>query len=147
MVSKKFINKILEGARSIAVVGVSENQKKISFKVFNYLLDYYDVIPVNPFAGYILGKKSYPNILKVRKNIDIVNIFRPSDEVYLIVTDAIKVKPVAIWMQTGIRDERSKTEATKHGIDVVMDRCIMREHKRYLAEKAKLRKKRKGDYV
>ena len=90
----------------------------------------YNVKPVNPTTDEILGKKCYKNLQEVQGNIDIVNIFRPSEDVYPIVNDAIAKGVKVIWMQLGISDKEAMEEASKKGIKVIYNRCIMREHRR-----------------
>lgn len=135
MITARKIRRLLENSRTIAVIGASDDIKKPSYKVAKYLEGYYEVIPVNPREDMILGKKAYKNILDVKEIIDIVDIFRPSSEVYGIVEDAIKIKPRAIWMQEGIKSREAKALALKEGIMVVMDRCIMRDHKSMISAK------------
>jgi len=135
---------ILDEAKTIAVVGVSQDSKRVSNKIFKYLDEYYEVIPVNPFIDKVYKKISYKDIPSIKQDIDIINIFRPSDEVYGIVKSSLVKKPGTIWMQLGIKDKRAKELALDHGIKVIMDRCIMREHKRYLDSKKKTKGSRSG---
>jgi hypothetical protein len=131
---KEKIQKILRESRNIAVVGCSRNRKKHAHKIPKYLKEHgYRIIPVNPFADEILGEKSYSNISDVKEPVDIVDIFRPSKECLAVVKHALKVRPKVIWMQLGIRNEEAKELAKRNGIEVVMDKCIMKEHK-HLAE-------------
>lgn len=123
------IEKILS-MRVIAVVGLSKDTTKPSHYVPKYMQEQgYRIIPVNPTAKEILGEKCYKSLSEVGESIDVVNIFRPSNEVMPIVREAIAKKAGAIWMQEGIKNEEAAGEARKHGLLVVMDRCIMKEHR------------------
>jgi predicted CoA-binding protein len=130
------IKSILENYRTVAVVGLSRDPNKDSYRVANYLQSVgYRIIPVNPFADEILGEKSYKSLLDVPETIEIVDIFRPSEEVTAIVEEAIQLKnrvgsPKVVWMQLGIVNEEAAKQAREAGFKVVMDRCMMREHKR-----------------
>ena len=88
----------------------------------------YRIIPVNPGHSEILGQQCYPDLLSVPGDIDIVNIFRRSDKVLPVVKDAIAKKAKVIWMQEGIVNEEAARLADKHGLTVIMDRCIMVDH-------------------
>ena len=115
----------------IAVIGMSRHSNKAAHFVPKYLLEQgYDVTPINPVADEILGKKSYPNISSVADPIDIVDIFRPSEQVLPVVQDAIKIKPKVIWLQEGIHNLEAEELARKHGIKVVYNRCMLAEHQR-----------------
>jgi hypothetical protein len=117
--------------KKIAVVGMSRHSNKAAHFVPKYLLEQgYDVTPINPIADEILGKKSYPNISSVVDPIDIVDIFRPSEQVLPVVQDAIKIKPKVIWLQEGIHNLEAEELARKHGIKVIYNRCMLAEHQR-----------------
>jgi|TARA_B100001971_G_scaffold101796_1_gene93839 hypothetical protein len=117
--------------KKIAVVGMSRHSNKAAHFVPKYLLEQgYDVTPINPIADEILGKKSYPNISSVADPIDIVDIFRPSEQVLPVVQDAIKIKPKVIWLQEGIHNLEAEELARKHGIKVIYNRCMLAEHQR-----------------
>ena len=117
--------------KKIAVVGMSRHSNKAAHFVPKYLLEQgYDVTPINPIADEILWKKSYPNISSVADPIDIVDIFRPSEQVLPVVQDAIKIKPKVIWLQEGIHNLEAEELARKHGIKVVYNRCMLAEHQR-----------------
>ncbi|MGQ9478030.1 MAG: CoA-binding protein [Candidatus Bipolaricaulia bacterium] len=125
------IRKILSEARTVAVVGCSRDPEKDAHRVPRYLQEQgYKIIPVNPQAGEILGERAYPSLAELERRTDIIEIFRPSEEAYRIVQEAIKLRPKAIWMQLGIVDEAAAKLAEEHGIEVVMDRCMMAEHRR-----------------
>ncbi|MGI0087385.1 MAG: CoA-binding protein [Nitrosotalea sp.] len=117
--------------KNIAVVGMSKNSEKAAHYVPKYLAEQgYNVIPVNPTTDEILGKKCYPSLLDVPIQIDIVDVFRPSDQVKPVVEEAIKIKPRVIWLQEGIHDPQAESLAKKAGIDVVFNRCMLAEHQR-----------------
>jgi uncharacterized protein len=123
------IQKIL-GLKNIAVVGMSKNEAKPAHFVPKYLIDHgYNIIPVNPTISEVLGRKSYSSIADVREDIDIVEIFRRSEDVPPVVNDAVKKRGIkVIWMQSGIYNEEAEREAKENGMDVVFNRCMMVEH-------------------
>ena len=115
----------------VAVIGMSKNSSKAAHYVPKYLSDNgYDVIPVNPSSDEILGKKCYDSVLEINEPIDIVDVFRPSDQVLPFVKDAIKKKPKVIWLQEGIHNSEAEELAKIHGIKVVFNRCMLAEHRR-----------------
>lgn len=118
--------------KNIAVVGMSKNEGKAANYVPKYLIDHgYNVIPVNPTANAIMGRKSYPAVSSVPDQIDIVDIFRPSDDVPAVVQDALKKKGIkVIWMQEGIYNPEAERMAKEKGIEVVYNRCMLAEHTR-----------------
>ncbi len=127
------IKALLKNSKNIAVVGISDKQERDSFGVAKYLLSKgYNIIPVNPSLENWQGIKSYPNLSSIPKDIklDIVDIFRKSDAVGEIVEESIKVKPKAIWMQLGVINEEAGKKASNSGMTVVMDKCIMVEHRK-----------------
>jgi uncharacterized protein len=131
MIGNKVIKKILTDYHVIAVVGASNNRRKASNRVFRHLKKKgYEVMPVNPNEEKIMGEKSYHNLTEIRKPVDIIDIFLPSTMVYPIVEQAVRIKPKVIWMQLGIENERAKVLAESYGIKVIMNRCILAEHKR-----------------
>jgi predicted CoA-binding protein len=119
--------------KNIAVVGVSKNEEKPSHQVPKYLIEHgYNVIPVNPTLSEVLGRKAYPSIADIQERIDIVDVFRKSEDVPAVVDDVLKKKDgiKVFWMQLGIYNEDAEKKAKENGIDVVYNRCIMEEHKR-----------------
>lgn len=123
------IDEILK-MKKIAVVGLSKDPSKPSHYVPKYMRERgYKIIPVNPTVEEILGEKCCKSLSEVQESIDVVNIFRPSNEALQIVRDAIKKKAKAVWMQEGIINEEAAAEARKHGLLVVMDRCMMKERR------------------
>ena len=125
------IGKILIESKTIAVVGCSRDPEKDAHRVPKYLKEQgYKIIPVNPFADEILGEKVYKNVSEIKEPVDIVEIFRPSEDCLQVVKEAIKIKPKIIWMQLGIKNEEAAEFAEENGIKVVMDRCMMKEHQK-----------------
>jgi len=132
-------------AKTIAMVGLSSDPAKPSREVAAYLKSHgYTVIPINPTADHILGEKCYASLGDLPENlkaeIEVVDIFRRAQDVAPIVDEAIELRrtfslPNSIWMQLGIVDENSAMRARKAGLDVVMDRCIMAEHRKRFGQK------------
>jgi len=117
--------------KNIAVVGMSKNQGKAAHYVPKYLSENgYNIIPVNPTADQILDKKSYHSLDEINQDIDIVDVFRPSDQVLPVIQEAIKKKPKVIWLQEGIHNSEAEELARKEGIKVVFNRCMLAEHQR-----------------
>lgn len=118
--------------KNIAVVGMSKNEGKAANYVPKYLIDHgYNVIPVNPTASEIMGRKSYPMVSSVPEQIDIVDIFRPSEDVPAVVQDALKKNEIkVIWMQEGIYSPEAEKMAREKGIEIVYNRCMLAEHTR-----------------
>ena len=121
---------LLRRAQNIAVVGLSCDPLRPSHGVSAYMQSQgYRIIPVNPQIESCLGEKAYTSLLEVPEKIDIVNIFRRAEFVEGIVDQAIQLKVPAIWMQEDVIHENAAEKARKAGIFVVMDRCILREHR------------------
>ncbi len=117
--------------KNVAVIGMSKNQEKAAHYVPKYLSQNgYNIMPVNPTADEILDKKCYPSVEDVPETIDIVDVFRPSDQVLPVVQQAIKKKPKVIWLQEGIHNVEAEELARKEGIKVVFNRCMLAEHQR-----------------
>ncbi len=117
--------------KKIAVVGMSQHPQKDAHMVPKYLSTKgYEVTPVNPNADEILGKKCYDTVSEVPGEIDVVNVFRPSEDVLPVVQDAIKKKPKIIWLQEGIHNPQAEELAQNAGIKVVFNRCMYAEHRR-----------------
>ena len=130
------IDKILEGSRVIAVVGLSSREHRPSFRIAEYLKSVgYQIIPINPNETTVLGEKAYPTLDDVPVGIDVVDIFRRSEFVPPIVEAAIRVGAKVIWMQEGVVHEAAAQHARSAGLQVVMDRCILKEHRRWMTEK------------
>lgn len=123
--------KILNEYRIVAVVGASPNPERPSHRVASYLAEHgYRVIPVNPGAKEILGKTSYPSLISIPEKVEVVDIFRRSEEVMAIVDEAIKIGAKAVWMQEGVINEEAAAKARDAGLLVVMDKCMLKEHSR-----------------
>ena len=119
--------------KKVAVIGISRSESKAAHFVPKYLSENgFDIIPVNPNSNEILSKKCYKEITEVEGEIDIVDVFRPSEEVLPFVRDAIKKNPKVIWLQEGIHNEEAENLAREHGIDVVFNRCMLAEHQRLM---------------
>ena len=117
--------------KNVAVIGISKNESKAAHYVPKYLSENgFQITPVNPTTDEILGKKCYSNVSEINTSIDIVDIFRPSDEVLPFVKDAIKIKPKVIWLQLGIHNSEAEKLALDAGIDVVFNKCMLAEHQR-----------------
>jgi predicted CoA-binding protein len=124
------IRELLERAKTIAVVGLSDSPLRPSHGVSAYMqIHGYKIIPINPNIRISLGEKSYPSLADVPEKIDIVNIFRRPELVEEIVDQAIALKIPAIWMQEEVINEKAAEKARRAGMFVVMDRCILKEHK------------------
>jgi len=132
---------LLLGSKTIAVVGLSKDPSKESFSVSQYLKEQgYRIIPVNPTASEILGERAYPSLLEIpaeeARGIEIVDIFRPSEQVPPIVEQAIQLRkvgganPKMIWMQLGIENPAAAEVARRAGIAVVQNLCVRTEHRR-----------------
>ena len=138
--SQNEIKKILSKSKTIAVVGLSREPDKDSYRVAAYLKKQgFRIVPVNPFADEILGEKSYKSLLdipvEIQKTLDVVDVFRPAKDVPAIVEQAVKLKaihgkPCVVWMQLGIVNAQAAETAKKAGLTVVMDKCMMVEHRR-----------------
>jgi len=119
--------------KKVAVIGISRSESKAAHFVPKYLSENgFDIIPVNPNSNEILSKKCYKEITEVEGEIDIVDVFRPSEDVLSFVRDAIKKNPKVIWLQEGIHNEEAENLAREHGIDVVFNRCMLAEHQRLM---------------
>ncbi len=127
----KQVSEILLSARTIAVVGVSSKRFRPSYGVTEYMQRAgYRIIPVNPQETEVLGEKSYPDLDSVPGPVDIVDIFRRSEFVPEIVEAAIRKGAKLIWMQEGVVHEQAARRAEAAGLVVVMDHCILKEHRR-----------------
>jgi len=125
------ISEILDSARTIAVVGLSAKRYRPSYGVAEYMKrSGYRIIPVNPYESEVLGEKCYPDLDSVPDPIDIVDIFRRSEFVPSIVEAAIRKGAKAIWMQEGVVHEEARRQAESAGLVVVMDSCILKDHRR-----------------
>lgn len=128
------IAEMLRKAKTIAVVGLSSRKFRASYGVSEYMQAAgYRIIPVNPNESEILGEKCYARLEDIPERVDIVDIFRRSEYVADAVESAIRIGASAIWMQEGVVDEQAAERARAAGLEVVMDRCILKEHRRFIA--------------
>ena len=128
------IKNILSKYKSIAMVGVSKDPKKTSTIVMKYMQDYgFKVYPVNPSAKgeKILGEEVYASILEINKNVDIVDVFRPSSEAYRIAEDTVKIGAKVLWLQLGIQDENAKKLVEENKIEYIENKCTKMEYQKY----------------
>lgn len=124
---------ILKSFKIVAVVGLSANKDRPSHEVAKYLQSHgYKIIPVNPKEVEVLGQTCYPDLKSVPVKVDVVNIFRRSEDVPPIIDQAIEIGAAAVWMQEGIRHEQAAEKARLAGLKVVQDRCMLKEHIRML---------------
>ena len=128
------IKNILSKYKSIAMVGVSKDLKKTSTIVMKYMQDYgFKVYPVNPSAKgeKILGEEVYSSITEINKNVDIVDVFRPSSEAYGIAEDAVKIGAKVLWLQLGIRDQKAKKLVEENKMEYIENKCTKMEYQKY----------------
>ena len=117
--------------KTVAVIGMSKHPSKAAHYVPKYLIDNgYDVTPINPTADKILDIRCYDSVSEINDPVDIIDVFRPSDQIASIIHDCIKKRPKVIWLQEGIHDFESEELARKSGITVIFNRCMMAEHRR-----------------
>ena len=125
------IPELLKTSRTIAVVGLSSRRFRPSYGVAEYMQrNGYRIIPVNPFVQDVLGEKCYPDLDSIPVRVDIVDIFRRAEFVPEIVEAAIRIGARAVWMQEGVVHEEAAKKARAAGLEVVMDRCILKDHRR-----------------
>ena len=128
------IKDILSKYKSIAMVGVSKDEKKTSTIVMKYMIEYgFKVYPVNPSAKgeKILGEEVYAKITDIKKNVDIVDVFRPSKEAYEIAKDAVKIGAKVLWLQLGIRDENAKKLVEENKMEYIENKCTKMEYQKH----------------
>jgi predicted CoA-binding protein len=126
---------ILQSARTVAIVGLSADRKKPSYGVGRYLKGRgYTIIPVNPREDRILGEESYVSLAEIPVPVDVVDIFRRSEKVPGVVEDAIRIGAKAVWMQEEVVNEEAAARAQEAGLQVVMDKCMKKEHQRMCGE-------------
>ena len=128
------IKDILSKFKSIAMVGVSKDPKKTSTIVMKYMQNYgFKIYPVNPSAKgeIILGEKVYAKITEINKSVDIVDVFRPSKEVYEIAKDTVKIGAKVLWLQLGIRDENSKKLIEDNKMEYIENKCTKMEYQKH----------------
>jgi|SRR3989338_9774650 len=127
----KAIKKLLSESKTIAVVGLSPESDKPSNEVARYLQSKgYKIVPVRPGVDEILGEKAYASLKDIPFKVDIVDVFRKPEHMPEVVTEALTIKPKAVWMQLGIAHKEAAQKASKAGVQVVEDRCILIEHRK-----------------
>jgi uncharacterized protein len=125
------ISDILRKYKKVAVIGMSKNPEKDAYRIPEYLSkNGYRVVPVNPSADEIMGQKSYKRLIDVPGEVDIVDVFRPSEDVPNYVQDVIQKKPKVFWEQLGIHNPEAEEKIASAGIKVVYDRCMLQEHRK-----------------
>ena len=131
--SDQQIRDLLRSAHTIAVVGLSSSRFRASYGVSQYMQSAgYRIIPVNPNEREVLGERAYARLEDLPEKIDVVDVFRRSEFVPEVVDAAIRVGARAIWMQEGVADEAAAQRAREAGLFVIMDSCILKEHRRLL---------------
>ncbi|MEO7000915.1 MAG: CoA-binding protein [Ktedonobacterales bacterium] len=124
---------LLREAKTIAIVGLSSNPARDSHEIGVYLQGHgYRIVPVNPNERAVLGETSYPSLTAIPFPVDIVDVFRRSDAVAPIAEEAVQIGAKAIWLQLGVISQQGASIAEQGGLKVVMDRCIMVEHRRLM---------------
>ncbi len=125
------LRRILMTIKTVASVGASVNEDRPSYGIFKYLVEHgYDMIPVNPSAADIQGRKSFPDLVSIPGKVDVVQIFRKPEDVPPIVQQAIKIGAKVVWMQEGVINEEAAKTAEAAGLEVVMNRCMRETHRR-----------------
>jgi uncharacterized protein len=125
---------LLRDVRSIAVVGLSPNPSRPSYRVAEGLISFgYDIIPVRPRIREVLGRKAYASLMDMPASVDLVDVFRAPQHVDAIVEECIALGVPALWLQDGVVNERAALHARSSGMTVIMDRCIWRDRKRLAA--------------
>lgn len=133
--SPEKIRKIIEESKTVAIVGISPKPDRASFKVAEYLKNHgYRIIPVRPEKGEILGEKTVASAADINEKVDVLDIFRNSDQVTEHVEEAIRLKPRVFWMQLGVENEEAAKKLTEAGIDVIMNKCMEIEHAKHFGK-------------
>ncbi len=127
------IKSILQESKRIAVVGISKNQERPSYHVSEYLKDQgYELFFVNPTADEIMGQKVYASLGDIPVSIDVVDVFRKPEDVQPIAREAVEIGAKVLWLQEGIVNAEAEKLAREAGLEVIMDRCMLKEHQRLL---------------
>jgi predicted CoA-binding protein len=127
---------LLKQSKTIAVVGLSSRRFRPSYGVTQYMQEQgYRIIPVNPHESQVLGETAYPTLDDLPEKVDIVNIFRRSEHVPEIVDAAIRIGAKSVWMQEGVVHDGAAAMARAAGLEVVMDRCILKEHRALVSDR------------
>jgi len=125
------VQDILKNSKTVAIVGLSPKEGRPSLMVGIYLKEHgYKIIPVNPSVSEVLGEKSCPDLLSISEKVDVVDVFRKSEDVIPIVEDAVKIGAKVVWMQLGIRNAEAAKIARDAGLRVVMNKCMKQEHEK-----------------
>lgn len=133
------LRNILKSVRTVASVGVSSNPQKPSYGIFQYLVEAgYHMVPVNPTTPDIMGLLTYPDVVSIPQKIDVVQVFRKPEDVPPVVEQAIRAGAKVVWMQEGIVNLQAARRAEEAGLQVVMDRCMMKTHQRLLGGLSRL---------
>ena len=128
------LKELMANVKTIAVVGLSTNPSKDSYRVAEYLKDQgYRIIPVNPAAKEIMGLTSYPDLASIPDPVDVVDVFRKPEHTPAIADEAAAIGAKILWLQLGIRNQEAKEKAKKAGLIFVQDACMLREHMRLAA--------------
>ena len=136
MNSDKEMKEILLSVKTIASVGLSSSDEKESYWIVSYLKEQgYRIIPVNPKATEILGEQVYASLSDIPDRVDVVQVFRKSEDVPPVVDEAIKIGAKVVWMQEGIVNEEAAQKAREAGLQVVMDACMRATHRRLIGSK------------
>jgi len=134
--SDEEIKKILEGYKIVAVVGMSKDPMKPGHYVPKFLIKHgYKVMPVNPTVNEVLGLKSYPSLMDVPEDVEVVDVFRRPEYAPEVAEEAVKKKAKVLWLQEGIYNPQAVEIAKRGGLTVVWNRCIMKEHNRLIGSK------------
>lgn len=132
--NSEVIRKLLQESHTIAVYGASDKAWRTSNSIAKFLLNVgYEVIPVNPNYETVLGIKYYSSLLDIETEVDIVDVFRKPSEVFCVAEEAVSIGAKGIWFQEGVINNQAAEHAHNSGLDVVMDRCIMKEYNRLIA--------------
>jgi len=125
------LRRVLQGCRVIAVVGLSPNWNRPSYFAAKYMQEHgYTIIPVNPGATEILGRKCYPDLGAIPLKVDLVDVFRKAEDALPIADEAIRIGASCFWLQLGVINREAADKASAAGLDVVMNRCVKIEHAR-----------------
>ena len=127
--NESVIRRLLNESKTIAVYGASNNVWRTSHNIFKFLMRVgYEVIPVNPKYDEVLGVRCYPSLTDIDKQIDIVDLFRRCSEVVPVAEEAVQIGAKSMWLQEGVITEEAAEIASSGGLDVIMDRCILKEY-------------------
>jgi predicted CoA-binding protein len=129
------LHKLLAEIKTIAVIGLSDKPHRASYRVASYMQNKgYRIIPVNPRLKQVLGETVYPNLALIPDPVDLVNVFRKSEDVPLVMEEALPMKPRAIWLQLGISHPGAAAAAREEGVLMIMDCCLMVKHRQLFPE-------------